>query len=59
MVLGRAKNLSRRPLSTVPRPVRGREKLRRGRFSRKEQPAFDRRGQHRAVTGMSGQRMRI
>lgn len=39
--------------------MRRREEIRRRRFAREEQPAIDRRRQHRAVAGMAGQRMRI
>ena len=39
--------------------MRGREKIRRGRFAGKEQPAVDRRGQHGALAGVAGQRVRI
>lgn len=39
--------------------MRGREKPRRGRISRKEQPPVDRRGQHGTVTRVARQRVRI
>ena len=43
----------------VPCPMRGREKIRRGRFARKEQSPVDRRRQHGAGAGVAGQRVRI
>ena len=59
MACASRQHFPRRPLPAVPRPMRGREKIRRGRFARKEQPPIDRRGQHGALAGMAGQRVRI
>src|SRR5271168_828543 len=39
--------------------VGGGEKVRRGGFTRKEQPAIDRSGEHGALAGVARQRMRI
>ena len=53
----RREHFSRRPLPRIPRSMRGREKPRRGRLSRKEQAPIDRRSQHRAVSRVSRQRV--
>ena len=52
-------HLLRRPLSGIMRAVGGGEKVRRGGFAGKEQPAIDGRGEHRALAGVARQRMRI
>jgi hypothetical protein len=39
--------------------MRRREKIRRGRLTRKKQTPIDGRGQHGAITGMAGERVRI